>query len=211
MIDLRLANHWRRMLGRAPWMASVLSRQDRARRPAIGKGQPVQIVEQAGPGLRRKAHDGQRAQMRPPKPRLEAAGQILIDEDGVQMHRRLGHAHALAACGGKVERHRVTKQVTKERDRNMLGRRKFNLAMLATVATVALGGLGSGAMAADEPTIGVIVPTLDLEFWNRYVAFTKTGAEAAWRETHRPERRQQAGSDTQFTQDLVARKVDGII
>ncbi len=31
------------------------------------------------------------------EPRLEAAGQVLVGEDGVEMHRRLGHAHALAA------------------------------------------------------------------------------------------------------------------
>ena len=70
---------------------------DRARRPAIGKGEPVEIVEQARPGLRREAHDGEGAQMRAAEPRLEAAGQILVDQDGVEMHRRLGHAHALAA------------------------------------------------------------------------------------------------------------------
>ena len=35
--------------------------------------------------------------MRAAEPRLEAAGQILVDQDGVEMHRRLGHAHALAA------------------------------------------------------------------------------------------------------------------
>ena len=70
---------------------------DRARRPAIGEGEPVEIVEQARPGLRREAHDGERAQMRAAEPRLEAAGQLLVGQDGVEMHRRLGHAHALAA------------------------------------------------------------------------------------------------------------------
>ena len=39
---------------------------------------------------------GERAQMRAAEPRLEAAGQILVDQDGVEIHRRLGHAHALA-------------------------------------------------------------------------------------------------------------------
>ena len=52
---------------------------DRARRPAIGKGEPVEIVEQARPGLRRETHDGERAQMRAAEPRLEATGQILVD------------------------------------------------------------------------------------------------------------------------------------
>ena len=35
--------------------------------------------------------------MRAAEPRLEAAGQILVDQDGVEIHRRLGHADALAA------------------------------------------------------------------------------------------------------------------
>ena len=96
MIDLRLANHCRRML--AEHLGRVgLVEADRARRPAIGEGEPVELVEQARPGLRREAHDGQRAQMRAAEPRLEAAGQVLVGQDGVEMHRRFGHAHALAA------------------------------------------------------------------------------------------------------------------
>ena len=35
--------------------------------------------------------------MRPAEPRLEAAGQVLVDEESVEMHRRLGDAHTLAA------------------------------------------------------------------------------------------------------------------
>ena len=34
--------------------------------------------------------------MRVAKPRLEAAGQLLIDQNGVEIHPHLGHAHALA-------------------------------------------------------------------------------------------------------------------
>jgi hypothetical protein len=68
---------------------------DRARRPAIGKGEPVELVEQARPGLRREAHHGQCAQVRAPEPRLQPAGQILVGEDRVEMHRRFGDAHAL--------------------------------------------------------------------------------------------------------------------
>ena len=95
MIDLRLANHCRRM--RPSTLVGVgLVEADRARRPAIGEGEAIELVEQAGPGLRREAHDGERAQMRAAEPRLEAAGELLVDQDGVEMHRRLGHAHALA-------------------------------------------------------------------------------------------------------------------
>ena len=70
---------------------------DGARGPPIGKGQPVQVVEQTRPGLRRKAHDGERPQMRPTETRFQPAGDVLIDQDGVEMHRSLGHPDALAA------------------------------------------------------------------------------------------------------------------
>ena len=40
---------------------------DRPRRPAIGEGEAIELIEQAGPGLRREAHDGEGAQMRVPR------------------------------------------------------------------------------------------------------------------------------------------------
>jgi ABC-type sugar transport system substrate-binding protein len=82
---------------------------------------------------------------------------------------------------------------------------------IAIVAAVALCGLGSIARAADEPTVGVIVPTLDSEFWNRYVAFTKTGAEQLGVKLVILNADNKPDNMVQFTQDLVARKVDGII
>lgn len=87
-------------------------------------------------------------------------------------------------------------------------------AMIAAAALCGLGGLlgsGSVAVAADEPTIGVIVPTLDSEFWNRYVAFTKTGAEQLGVKLIILNADNKPDNMVQFTQDLVARKVDGII
>ena len=90
----------------------------------------------------------------------------------------------------------------------MLTRRKVNIAMIAAAA---IGGLSSAAVAADEPTIGVIVPTLDSEFWNRYVAFTKTGAEQLGVKLIILNADNKPDNMVQFTQDLVARKVDGII
>jgi ABC-type sugar transport system substrate-binding protein len=74
-----------------------------------------------------------------------------------------------------------------------------------------LGGFGSIAKAADEPTIGIIVPTLDSEFWNRYVAFTKTGAEQLGVNLIVLNADNKPDNMVQFTQDLIARKVDGII
>ena len=85
------------------------------------------------------------------------------------------------------------------------------------VASTALGGLGawlgfsSTVRAADQPTVGVIVPTLDSEFWNRYVAFTKTGAEQLGVQLIVLNADNKPDNMVQFTQDLVARKVDGII
>lgn len=90
----------------------------------------------------------------------------------------------------------------------MLSRRNINLGMIAAVA---LGGLSSGAMAAEEPTIGVIVPTLDSEFWNRYIAFTKAGAAQLGVKLVILNADNKPDNMIQFTQDLVARKVDGII
>jgi ABC-type sugar transport system substrate-binding protein len=84
-------------------------------------------------------------------------------------------------------------------------------ALLAAVAMVGLSGLTVGVKAAEEPTIGVIVPTLDSEFWNRYVAFTKAGAEQLGVKLIVLNADNKPDNMVQFTQDLVARKVDGII
>src|ERR1700756_1932450 len=42
-------------------------------------------------------------------------------------------------------------------------------------ATMALA-MTCPVIAADQPTIGVVVPTLDAQFWNNYIAFMKKGA-----------------------------------
>lgn len=86
--------------------------------------------------------------------------------------------------------------------------------LVATAALCGLSGLmswGSTARAADQPTVGVIVPTLDSEFWNRFVAFTKTGAEQLGVNLIVLNADNKPDNMVQFTQDLVARKVDGII
>ena len=83
--------------------------------------------------------------------------------------------------------------------------------MLAGAAAAAAGGLASSVRAADQPTVGVIVPTLDSEFWNRYVAFTKTGAEQLGVKLVILNADNKPDNMIQFTQDLVARKVDGIM
>ncbi len=74
-----------------------LVEHDRAGRPAILESEPVQLIEQTGKGGARKAGDGERAQMMLAKARFEATGQRLVHEQRVEVHRGLGHAHALAA------------------------------------------------------------------------------------------------------------------
>ncbi|WP_284946009.1 ABC transporter substrate-binding protein [Acidisoma cladoniae] len=90
----------------------------------------------------------------------------------------------------------------------MLSRRNVNLALLSAVA---MSGLSSVARAANVPTIGVIVPTLDSEFWNRYIAFTKTGAEQLGANLIVLNADNKPDNMLQFTQDLISRHVDGII
>lgn len=76
---------------------------------------------------------------------------------------------------------------------------------------VAMCGLSTAAVAADQPTIGVVVPTLDSQFWNRDITFLQTGATqlgvhlVVLNADNKPDQM------TQAAQDLVARKVDGII
>lgn len=95
----------------------------------------------------------------------------------------------------------------------MFGLQKIKAAMVIVAAAAAVGisSFSPVAMAADEPTIGIIVPTLDSEFWNRYVAFTKTGAKQLGVKLIVLNADNKPDQMTQFTQDLVARKVDGII
>jgi hypothetical protein len=72
-----------------------LVEQDGARRPAIGKGEPVEIVEDAGRGRGREADNGEDAQMRRRQARLQPAGQRLVGEQRVEIDRRFGHADAV--------------------------------------------------------------------------------------------------------------------
>jgi hypothetical protein len=92
--DLRLANHCR--LIRVSRRVGLVE-QDRAGGPAVGKGEPVQLVEDAGEGRGGESGDGERAEVMLAQTRFEPAGQWLVDQDRVEIHGRLGHAHALAA------------------------------------------------------------------------------------------------------------------
>jgi ABC-type sugar transport system substrate-binding protein len=79
------------------------------------------------------------------------------------------------------------------------------------LAATAVCGVSGAAHAADQPTIGIVVPTLDSQFWERDVTFSKTAASqlginlVVLNADNKPDQM------TQAAQDLVARHVDGII
>ena len=66
---------------------------------------------------------------------------------------------------------------------------------LAALAVPLLLGAAPAMASKDKPVIGVVVPTLDAQFWNNYVDFMKKGAAALGVELVVLERRQQARSD----------------
>ena len=72
-----------------------LVEQDRAGRPAIRKGEPIELVQDARGGCGRESDDCEHAQMRVAEPRLEAAGQRLIGQQRIEIHRHLRHADTL--------------------------------------------------------------------------------------------------------------------
>jgi hypothetical protein len=91
-IDLRLANHCRRILV-SSLVASVLSSRI-ARVTSDREGQPVQLVEQAG---RRRGRKPVMVRTRrcAAQARFQPAGQRLIGEQRVEIHRRFGDADAM--------------------------------------------------------------------------------------------------------------------
>ena len=85
--------------------------------------------------------------------------------------------------------------------------RKFAKRTLAGAA----GLLMATAAMAETPDIGVIVPTLDAQFWNSYVQFMEKGAEelgvnlVVLNADNKPDQM------IKGLEDLVAQGVDGII
>ncbi len=72
-----------------------LVHEDGTGRPAIGKGQPVQLVEQARRRDAGKAGDRQDAEVMITQTRLQPAGQRLVGQERIEIDRHLGHAHAM--------------------------------------------------------------------------------------------------------------------
>jgi ABC-type sugar transport system substrate-binding protein len=67
------------------------------------------------------------------------------------------------------------------------------------------------AAAPKRPTIGVVVTTLSLEFWNDYIKFMKTGAAELGVDLVVLNAENSADKMITSIQDLVSRHVDGII
>jgi ABC-type sugar transport system substrate-binding protein len=69
----------------------------------------------------------------------------------------------------------------------------------------------SSLIAADQPTIGVVVPTLDAQFWNKYIAFMKKGAGELGVNLVVLNADNNPDQMIKSLEDLVAQHVNGII
>jgi len=88
----------------------------------------------------------------------------------------------------------------------ILSRRVFLGGVATAMAVVSLP-----AVAQKKKTIGVVVPTLDAQFWNNYVGFMKKGAEQLGIELVVLNADNNSDKMIKNLEDLVSRGVDGII
>jgi len=75
----------------------------------------------------------------------------------------------------------------------------------------AFGLVLAGAAVADNPDIGVIVPTLDAQFWNSYVDFMRKGADELGVDLVVLNADNKPDEMIKGLEDLIAQGVDGII
>jgi ABC-type sugar transport system substrate-binding protein len=75
----------------------------------------------------------------------------------------------------------------------------------------ALGLAYAGAALAENPDIGVIVPTLDAQFWNAYVEFMQKGADELGVDLVVLNADNKPDQMIKSLEDLVAQGIDGII
>lgn len=87
--------------------------------------------------------------------------------------------------------------------------RRTVLGLAATLAVTST--LPKAKAAAKRPTIGVVVTTLSLEFWNDYLSFMKKGAEQLGLELVVLNAENNSDKMIRSVQDLVSRRVDGIM
>jgi ABC-type sugar transport system substrate-binding protein len=85
--------------------------------------------------------------------------------------------------------------------------KRFVKAALILAACVPL----LASAASKKPTVGIIVPTLDAQFWNNYVNFTKEGAKALDVELIVLNANNKPDLLPKYIEDLVSRGVDGMI
>lgn len=83
--------------------------------------------------------------------------------------------------------------------------------MLAALAAPLLLGAGPALASKDKPVIGVVVPTLDAQFWNNYVDFMKKGASELGVDLVVLNADNKPDQMVKSLEDLVARPADGII
>lgn len=82
---------------------------------------------------------------------------------------------------------------------------------LKGVLVGALGLMCAGTASAENPDIGVIVPTLDAQFWNSYVEFMQKGADELGVDLVVLNADNKPDQMIKGLEDLVAQGVDGII
>ncbi|MGP1395465.1 MAG: ABC transporter substrate-binding protein [Inquilinaceae bacterium] len=87
--------------------------------------------------------------------------------------------------------------------------KRFAGAVGGVLLSVAL--LAPAAVAQDEPTVGVVVPTLDAQFWNNYVDFMREGADELGVDLVVLNADNKPDQMIRSLEDLVAQGVDGII
>lgn len=92
-----------------------------------------------------------------------------------------------------------------------MSRSKLGLVLVISLLASLLGPTSIFAQSDEQLTIGAIVPTLDAQFWNNYVAFMQEGADAFGVELIVLNADNNADQMARSIEDLVARGVDGII
>lgn len=89
--------------------------------------------------------------------------------------------------------------------------RRTMLGLAASLAMTMAAAPWAQAAPVKRPTIGVVVTTLSLEFWNNYLSFMKKGAEALGADLVVLNAENNSDKMIRSIQDLVSRHVDGII
>lgn len=95
----------------------------------------------------------------------------------------------------------------------MMRKRIGMVLLMLVVMTMGIfaGAEQEGAEDSANPKIGVIVPTLNAQFWNNYVEFMKTGADELGVDLIVLNCDNKADLLPKYIEDLVSQQVDGVI